>query len=297
MNCNNGVNNRTIPLGQINQKGDREYNKKDLPFSKKVSIIVSMVALIARNYFVCLPSIIRDGVKCAKERSRAGEKFKDGYQVSCSSPTGEIKDLPLFCIHGWKGRGTDFNSYAENLLASGYKGKIYQIDVPKNRKLSTKKEADTVEKCIEKVMEKEENKRINIVGHSRGGLVAFQLGVNKVLEIQKIITLASPLYGTAMTVFDSFSVKDLGFYSETLKYLRTEIKKQKIELFHAGNKFDTMIVPGESSAILEGTDNDHKFLYHGRHRIVLHSVYPGDKEIAGKCVEWLQSIVKLPKQD
>ena len=269
------------------------YNEKKLFSSQKALVTVYMVSVIARNYFLCLSSIIHDGIKFAIERSRADKQFNGKYSVCCSSPKGEPKDLPLFCIHGWKGRGTDFNSYAENLHMSGYKGKIYQIDVPKNRKLSTLDEALIVQKHIESVMENEADKRINIVGHSRGGLVAFQLGVNQVLKIKKIITLASPLYGTAMSIFDPSSKKDMGFGSESSRMLREKIGTQGIELFHAGNKFDTMVVPGDTCSILKGTDVDHKFLYHGRYRIVSHCSYPSDKNISAKCFEWLQPAIKV----
>lgn len=123
-------------------------------------------------------------------------------------------------------------------------------------------------KLVRELIEEKNLKEVTLIAHSKGGLIGKYLLTfyNKDERVKKLISIASPFAGSAITnFFRHKTIKELSPNSDIIKDLHKE-KKANSKITSIYGVFDNHVWPG-SSCHLEGAENIKVDVY-GHHKIL-----------------------------
>jgi len=146
--------------------------------------------------------------------------------------------------------------------------------------------ASNLNECINKKINSEAKyKKLYLVGHSMGGLVAsyFAEHLDTANLTKKIITLGSPFYGTKLAVIGvGANLEQMQPETKFLIQLRHDIANSSIEYYQVASKFDNIIYPWQS-AITQGLAPDKQLILdYVTHLGLMHS-----KAVHQQVLQWL----------
>lgn len=133
-----------------------------------------------------MAAIGRAAVWLAWRRGSAGR----GYDVSAPHPT------PVLFVHGFLGDRTNFFAIAEALGARGVSNATYFEYGPR---LDWPRLATRLGRAVEAVRAATGARRVDVVGHSLGGLVArYLVDADPAAPVRRLVTLGAPYFGAPM---------------------------------------------------------------------------------------------------
>lgn len=207
----------------------------------------------------------------------------------CPDKTEMRNTIPILLIHGHTGHKTNWNRFRQ-FLEKEEIGSIHVIQF-EDPWLPIETHAYEVKLKIDEILRKSKEKRIRLIGASRGGVVAAYyaeyLADSSNVHVTDIITMASPLNGTKVAikhVAPKILREDLGYCSDKIQILREKIiLNDQVRYFHIATKNDMMIIPYESA--LTGKNEDRELVVSGySHNSILYC-----PKIAAKVIDWLKS--------
>jgi len=112
---------------------------------------------------------------------------------------------------------------------------------------------------------KRTKRKVDIIGHSEGGLVARAVAQKNPDLIEKVITLGAPHHGTYTAIVGNFfpffrkltkSARQMCPWSDYIKELNNRELPKSVKFYSIYSKYDFLIVP-KRSAILTNGSRDH----------------------------------------
>jgi pimeloyl-ACP methyl ester carboxylesterase len=247
-----------------------------------------LIFTILYNLFISLPSLVFYGTIKLYRRCR--------YILTEQQepiPVAQNRDV-IVLIHGRNGHPIDFYSLIQQLKPSfGNKYEIFSIHL---RNTGTTRVDEDVESLRER-LEFLTNCRIVMIGHSKGGVIACRyLALTQDPRIQKIITVASPLYGTEVANYVgsigshlSNSIKvvstDLNYQNWNLFETERKLSKHGDKLYHIISEKDHVIIPSSSSRY-GLTPKENLYFYSGNYN---HCCLFDDSRIVNAIKSWLSN--------
>lgn len=174
----------------------------------------------------------------------------------------EVEKSPILLIHGFLDNSSSWYWHKKRLEEAGF-GPIYTVDLgsrflgsPLNSIESDYVEA--VREKAEKIATVHGTKKLILVGHSMGGVVASQYAttVAEAGDVTDVFTLGSPLKGTKLANLASFLTRgmskctgEMSIGSEFLKTLQEKVRDCTGTRFHhLTSGTDPIIIPNSSAA-------------------------------------------------
>ena len=184
------------------------------------------------RHFLQMPLLTYTLFSSRHQRIEAGEA--DGYP-------------PLVFVHGLGGGRGDFLLMAHYFRLKGRK-RSYRIKFPKDQ--SIEEMATSLAEFIRQVTKATRQKKVDLVAHSLGGLVARAAVIEHRLEtaVKTLITLGSPHQGThpARYLYSKI-IKDLRPESLYLKKLNKKRWPKRVRGVALWSRNDLFILPPESA--------------------------------------------------
>jgi pimeloyl-ACP methyl ester carboxylesterase len=113
-----------------------------------------------------------------------------GYDPTAPHP------VPVVLVHGFLGDRTNFRAVEQALMARGVTNTAYFEYAPR---LDWPRLATRLRRAIEEIRVTTGVRRVDVVGHSLGGLVArYLVDADPVAPIRRLVTLGAPYFGTPM---------------------------------------------------------------------------------------------------
>lgn len=210
-------------------------------------------------------------------------------KLGCLDETKINNAPPLLLLHGHTGHKTSWNRFRQ-FLEQGEIGSIYVIQF-EDPNLPIATHAYEVKLKIDEILKGRKNRKIRLIGASRGGVIAAYyteyLAKSARVEVLDVVTMASPLKGTKLAhklITKKVLLEDIGFGSEKIEQLRSKIIANKsVRYFHIATTNDLMIIPYDSA--LTGKNRKRELIVSGySHNSLLYC-----PKIASKVIEWLDS--------
>lgn len=175
------------------------------------------------------------------------------YFVRLKNPKHEAtNDQPIILIHGYLHNSSVWLWARYRLRSMGY-GPIYVINLDWLHS-SIQEHAAKVDSLIDEIRAETGAQKVQLVGHSMGGLVATWVASYRPHHVAKVITLGSPMEGTCLAAL-GFSVcgqqmrRGAPFLKELCKHAET---LTMVPFVHVASDADELIIPN-SSALPEYT--------------------------------------------
>lgn len=250
--------------------------------------------MIFRNFLITMPSIIYHGILSMMQ------KFKYDEKEDIIFNSINTNNLILF-VHGYHGHPCNFFPLVRNIfeLDPSIKNEWNIRAISLNKFDDYKDNTVTKEaQLIEDYLENNKYDKVILIGLSKGGLVCTTVYASSKSNIQKVITIASPLMGTKSC--DLFLPKILDSISGNLDYVRNDlcyysstssntldilIEKKDAHIFHIVPKYDHMIYPSSTamySFVSEGN------VFRCDDAFYSHIGVPYNKKIAASIVDWIK---------
>lgn len=120
-------------------------------------------------------------------------------------------------------------------------------------------------------------KKIIIIAHSTGGVTALNYAVNNHDKVEKVITIASPIFGTHMAKYGiGECTRQMIPGSEFMLDLNQSIREHDFQIVNIGSHTDMVVQPNDNAFIHNRENTTHyHFGYHG-HLSLLYSHYTAD---------------------
>jgi pimeloyl-ACP methyl ester carboxylesterase len=171
------------------------------------------------------------------------------FQTNPNPIAAEAAVMPILLVHGYGQNQSDWFWFQYQLKQAGV-GPVYTLNLW-NMMSGIEAHADKLAKKIQAIHEKHPNEGITLIGHSMGGLVCSYYAEylrKEDINIKKIITIGSPLYGTRMASLGAgLSVEQMAPNAPFLEALRLKMDKSNISYYHIASQMDNTIVPWESA--------------------------------------------------
>ncbi len=160
------------------------------------------------------------------------------------------KDIPIILVHGYLHNSTGMLIQKKLFEKNGYRN-VFTIDLgawPVNKRIEDY--ATLLQKKVNEIVNMpgmNSEKRVNLVGHSMGGLVcayyAQHLASADKVVVGKIATMLSPLRGTKMSIFGfGKCARQMSHKNKFVNHLSYEIRYlPKAEYLHFGSKTDFIV--------------------------------------------------------
>ncbi len=142
------------------------------------------------------------------------------------APQGDPQGVPILMVNGYLSFGSTWYYQKQRLVQSGF-GPIYTMNIGSGRSIITY--AKQIQEKIEQIQKETRRKEINLIGHSKGGLVSsyYATYLNDPLktEVKNVITIGSPFAGTPLAYFGpGYDAKEMRSDSDFHGALRNKIK-------------------------------------------------------------------------
>lgn len=168
---------------------------------------------------------------------------------------------PILLVHGYFHDCSGWFVMRRRLAAAGL-GPIYALHL--GRPLSSIREhAETLRACAERIERETGRKDLALVGHSMGGLVAWDYTTRLAPpdKVKVVIALGSPLAGTALAHLGiGACAREMEPGSAFIQDLRRRIVSSPTPSYQAGVFLDHLVFPYTSAFI--GSDSTHQNLFH-----------------------------------
>lgn len=251
---NNSFNNNSTEdnLENISKNNADRINHKDFPEYSWYSELISNVTTF--------PNITMPDFVTTYTESLSSNTYSD--DVLYTIPSGKINHSTkfIYLVHGRKGHPTDLD-YISIYLQGTTDYNIILTYIPNSKECSIETGANILKKIIlDTHGEINKDNDVTIIAHSKGGVISMYL--NEFLtenKINKIMTIASPINGTAIASYagDFYTRTELSFNSECLKMINRMIKTNDTTLYyHVAVEKDHVIIPSITSAIPDGHRKD-----------------------------------------
>jgi triacylglycerol lipase len=108
------------------------------------------------------------------------------FGIVGTSVAAEYEKVPILMVHGLGGNSSAWSEMKQYLRSQGYDDKLlYTIDMTDNLNLCSESHVSQISAKVEEIVAETGFKRIDVMGHSRGGLnlynyMLFDDGVNRV---------------------------------------------------------------------------------------------------------------------
>jgi triacylglycerol lipase len=108
------------------------------------------------------------------------------FGIAGASVAAEYEKVPILMVHGLNGNSSDWNVMKQYLRSKGYDDKLlFTIDMTDNQTLCSENHVAQISAKVEEIVAQTGFKRIDVIGHSRGGLnlydyMQFDNGANRV---------------------------------------------------------------------------------------------------------------------
>lgn len=160
---------------------------------------------------------------------------------------------PVVLIHGYFHNLSGYFVLSQKLKRRGWTH-IHPINL-NTYTWSIEAMAREVKKAVEGIIKNTKHKKVDIIGHSLGGLVGryYVQNIGGYKNVNSLITLATPNWGTQLAIFGiGPSAKQMRPQADFIDRLNTDINNlRKINFASIWSPFDAMIIP-PTSAILRG---------------------------------------------
>lgn len=160
---------------------------------------------------------------------------------------GGKEKAPLLLIHGYLHDSSAWFFFKRALMKK-YLGPIYTLNLLRPFH-SIEAHAEYVGKKIEEIQKETKAKKVILVGHSMGGLVAvtYAMRFKSFMDLH-LITLGSPLKGTYLAYIAlGKNGKEMRPGSDFLKELEKFLENSSLSIDHIGSMTDQIIVPQNSA--------------------------------------------------
>ncbi len=192
----------------------------------------------------------------------------------------------VLLIHGYCRDQSDWFLMRRHLRKTGLP--IYSINLKPNLAPIQLIASTSLPKKIARIKQETNCKKIILVGHSMGGLVAtyYSEFLDEHNLISAVITLGTPFYGTRVAIagFGPNS-RQMCPGTKFLEELRHQLSKSEKQYFQIATQLDNLVFPW-TSALLENTPESHKcLLSYEAHLCLLHN-----QEVAKQLRDWLTNL-------
>jgi len=159
-------------------------------------------------------------------------------------------EVPTLFIHGFAGRANGWAKMKGYLEQKGAKN-LFVLNLSNPVTGSVASHARQVAHKVEEVLRESGRKKVNLVGHSMGGVVAREYALKMApAKVRKIITLGSPLSGANPVVELGApflkAAEELKPGSKLLKEHRALSRASAVAQYHLAARED-IVVPGRSA--------------------------------------------------
>lgn len=160
---------------------------------------------------------------------------------------------PVVLIHGYFHNLSGYFVLSQKLKKRGWTH-IYPINL-NTYTWSIEEMAREVKKVVEGIIKNTRHKKVDIIGHSLGGLVGryYVQNLGGYKNVNNLIALATPNWGTQLAIFGiGPSAKQMRPQANFIDRLNTDINNlRKINFASIWSPFDALIIPS-TNAILRG---------------------------------------------
>jgi triacylglycerol lipase len=188
---------------------------------------------------------------------------------------------PILLVHGYLHAGFVWLFHKRRLSRLGF-GPIYTIDLGHPFR-SIRDYAYLVEKKARQIELETGSSELTLIGHSMGGLVSayYATKLARPASVVKVITIASPLQGTAVAKIGiGRCAREMECRSTLIQEIDVAIRGSKIPFYHMATKTDQIVFPYTSS--LRGSPKHQYIVEDVGHASLLFS-----SRIATKLSQWL----------
>jgi triacylglycerol esterase/lipase EstA (alpha/beta hydrolase family) len=199
-----------------------------------------------------------------------------------------IEAIPIVLVHGHEGHMTNFNTL-RSFLEKAEIGPIHVIQF-ENPRDNIETHADELSRKINGILHNLPERKIRLIGVSRGGIVSAYyneyLSEEQEVDVTAIVTLASPLSGTKIAdlfAATKFTDLQLTYRCKFVNKLREKIlANDTTPYYHIATRTDYVIVPHQSA--LTGKHKERELLVSGHsHNSILYC-----SKIADQIISWLR---------
>ncbi|ARB93237.1 alpha/beta hydrolase [Legionella longbeachae] len=168
-------------------------------------------------------------------------------------------ETAVYFIHGTADQSSAFQLVADRLIQAGLPNAISTLNL---LSFDRRYQGKSIEFFAEQLREKiraNQHKRVMLIAHSRGGLVASYFGEflakQAGIEVPLIITVGTPFNGSYLAIkplsWFSDSIREMEIDSDFLTQLKKKIIDDTLSNYHFFIAAEDAIVPGESGYIQE----------------------------------------------
>lgn len=240
---------------------------KAMPYlPRSLQVAVHLVQSIATEAFALMAVI-------ALLPFKLSSKTHEIIQQESQSQDQDQSQVPILFIHGFL-HNSSCGRYHEYLLGKAAEeaekagqpvsyGPTFAVDLSPFG--SIKDHTEIVEEKIREIRTQYGYKKINLICHSMGGIVAanYLRTHHEDQNIDKVVTLGTPFHGTPMAYLAPWSSAawNMRWGCDFLEKLREDMKRSKTTYCHIGSDYDA-IVPNSDSPYVKDNKGDNE-----RHRI------------------------------
>ncbi len=161
-------------------------------------------------------------------------------------PKEDEGQIPTILIHGYLNNSAIWIYHRYRYHCAGLNN-IYTVNLGSPFE-SIENYAEVLRKRILEVSKITGQKKVRLLGHSLGGVVAayyiLHLANDDGIEVVDLMTMGSPLHGTPLGVFGpGKSPKQMRKASPFIKELSRKLEQSHIRCFHQGSKTDVLVFP------------------------------------------------------
>lgn len=185
----------------------------------------------------------------------AGWVFTNGDDINLANPTynpREYEGVEIYCVHGTADRSNSFKRIAErmiskNKLPPSVSGMHLVGFEDRMKGLSIKEFA----KQLKNKIKQNGHKKVILMGHSRGGIVASYfaeyLAAENDIDVKGVIAICSPFKGSRLAIQPlanmAESVKEMQLGSEFLQALRERVVASNRPYYYFTARLDFIVEP------------------------------------------------------
>ncbi|KTD14530.1 putative lipase [Legionella gratiana] len=165
----------------------------------------------------------------------------------------------IYFIHGTADQLSAFQLVAERSIQAGLPNEISTLNLLSFDQRYQGKSIELFAEQLKAKIKANQHKRVILIAHSRGGLVASYfaefLAKTAGIEVELVITIGTPFNGSYLAVkplsWFSDSVREMEIDSPFLAQLKKKIMENPLSNYHFFIATEDAIVPGESGYIKE----------------------------------------------
>jgi pimeloyl-ACP methyl ester carboxylesterase len=174
------------------------------------------------------------------------------FPQTLKDPITDEGEVPILLIHGYLVNSGIWFYHRYHYRYAGLKN-VFTVDL-RNPFGTIEEHAETVSHRILAIQKLTNCRKIRLVGHSMGGLVAayyaMTIAERDSEDVLDLITMGSPLYGTPMALIGiGGSSKEMLPESPLIKGLSLKLERSQVRSFHLGSVVDTLVFPFDSTFI------------------------------------------------